>query len=55
MDDEARSVKRGARGLFCADRLVVSSALVGFDVVVVVVVVGDDDDGDGTLDGVDCE
>lgn len=46
MDDEARSVKRGARGLFCADGLVVSSALVGFDVVVV---------GDGTLDGVDCE
>lgn len=51
MDDEARSVKRGARGLFCADGLVVSSALVGFDVVVV----GDDDDGDGTLDGVNCE
>lgn len=51
MDDEARSVKRGARGLFCADRLVVSSALVGFDVVVF----GDDDDGDGTLDGVACE
>lgn len=48
MDDEARSVKRGARGLFCADGLVVSSALVGFDVVV-------DDDGDGTLDGVNCE
>lgn len=45
-------MKRGARGLFCADRLVVSSALVGFDVVVVV---GEDDDGDGTLDGVDCE
>lgn len=46
-------MKRGARGLFCADGLVVSSALVGFDVVVV----GDDDDddGDGTLDGVDCE
>lgn len=45
-------MKRGARGLFCADGLVVSSALVGFDVVVVV---GGDDDGDGTLDGVDCE
>lgn len=45
-------MKRGARGLFCADGLVVSSsALVGFDVVVV----GDDGDGDGTLDGVDCE
>lgn len=49
MDDEARSVKRGARGLFCADGLVVcSSALIGFDVV-------GDDDGDGTVDGVDCE
>lgn len=46
-------MKRGARGLFCADGLVVSSALVGFDVVVVVG--DDDDDGDGTLDGVDCE
>lgn len=45
-------MKRGARGLFCADGLVVSSALVGFDVVVVG---DDDDDGDGTLDGVDCE
>lgn len=44
-------MKRGARGLFCADGLVVSSSvLVGFDVVV-----GGEGDGDGTLDGVDCE
>lgn len=44
-------MKRGARGLFCAEGLIVSSsALVGFDVVVV-----GEDDGVDTLDGVDCE